>query len=289
MLVIILVIALLAALLLPALSRVRELSRRTKCGKNANQIATSQNAWATAENQRGRPETFLTGTEPDARGEKEEPLAEARTHTDASRAFVLMAKKMFVDNLSQFAYPSDPFVAVLTATGRDIPAGEVDMPAEGKGMTAGAPWSAPGSPAAKEEGHSYYSYSMQSGSKNVRGHLGPKLSASIPLVGERNPFDKWLSNPTLGGDPLRDSEAGNAWNHNREGQTLAFTDGRTAFLEAADMLQVPMSAAVRDQGFDYLYNDADPVADPKRPAPGGKAVKRSETARCEKWGSWLTD
>jgi hypothetical protein len=256
----------LPVLLLPALARVRELSRRTKCGKNANQIVTAQNAWAVVLNQRAQPERFIQGTEVLARGEKEEPLAEASSRTDAGRAFVLMVKNKFVDDLTVFACPSDPFVAGLDGDPADLQRDDVDIPVEGK--PAPAPWTRPGSPAAAATGRTFYSYSMQSGSSHVKAMLGPRLSPKLPVVGERNPYNEVFAELTRGEKVTAKSEEGNSWNHKREGGTMSFTDGRNFWLEAANAPEVPANAGGRSaERFDYVYNDADPtkrVVTPRR-------------------------
>jgi hypothetical protein len=278
----------LPVLLLPALARVRELSRRTKCGKNANQIVTAQNAWAVVLNQRAQPERFIQGTEVLARGEKEEPLAEASSRTDAGRAFVLMVKNKFVDDLTVFACPSDPFVAGLDGDPADLQRDDVDIPVEGK--PAPAPWTRPGSPAAAATGRTFYSYSMQSGSSHVKAMLGPRLSPKLPVVGERNPYNEVFAELTRGEKVTAKSEEGNSWNHKREGGTMSFTDGRNFWLEAANAPEVPANAGGRSaERFDYVYNDADPIERVVTPAADGKSPKRGEAARAEKWGSWLTD
>jgi type II secretory pathway pseudopilin PulG len=279
------VLAFLAALLLPALARVRELSRRSKSGKLANQLVTAQNAYAADQNQKGKVEAYVRGTEgfcqPDGR-----PAENWATGSDSSRAFVGLAKKGFIDQLSALANPGDPFVAALDSSGWNIDLKTLDLPEEGK--AAPQPWASPQSVAAVEAGHTFFSYGFQSGNGFPRADLTPKLSPKIPLVADRNPYSVAAA---LGlGDPTHGSAAGNPWSHNREGFTTSYTDGHNQFLTAANEIELPVSpkngAAL---GFDYLYNDEEPAQQPAFPPKGGSNPKAGEAAYGAKWGAWVTD
>lgn len=251
--VVLLLIVLLAALLLPALGKVREMARRSKCGKNVNQIMIAQQNYAVFQNQKGWPEEFVRGTEGVCR-----PGGKARDDaditTDASRAFIYLAKRNFIDNVAAFACPSDPFLAVLDTPGSNLEKADVDFPAENDLVPK--QWAPPASAARTETGHSYYSYSMQAGSSNKQINLTPKILASLPVVSERNPWSEVL--PTLTGDnPDANGYAnGNSWNHNREGQSIAERDGTTFFIPDARGVAMPESPRIGSAGtFDYLYSD----------------------------------
>lgn len=298
LLVVIAIIALLAALLLPALSRVRELSRRTKCGKNANQVVTSQNAWATAANQKGQPERFIQGTESECTVggaptiTNQGGMGVLLNSVDATRAFVLMGKKKFFDNLAGISCPSDPFVAVLDAPGDNLDTTTVDLPAESSNGTAPSAFASPGSPALVEPGHSYWSYGMQTGNQNVRAHLGPKLIAKLPVIAERNPWGTFLT--SLGGSPTGDAVVtGNSFNHNREGNTVSFTDGRNTFLEDARALEVPLTAGTGSSanlGYDYIYSaDTVNMTAPGITSPTGHAPVEGNAHHTNVWTSWIVD
>jgi len=274
------VIALLAALLLPALAKVRELARRSKCGKLANQITMGHNEYATNLNQRGLPEKFLAGTEP-ATGK-----GSGGVGTDGSRALAYFVRKNHVDSAIAFACPSDPFVAILDASGDSLGENDTDLPTEGK--PAPQQWASRNSVAAKEAGHTFFSYSMQSGSKSGFANPSPKMNARLPLVIERNPNCAVFRDFGVGNEA--EAARGNTWNHNREGQTLAFADGHNFFLSDAGQLQVPTNPDRFDKadGFDHVYQDEARGDLPRNKV--GKCVPAGTAAMAAAaFGSWATD
>lgn len=257
LLVTISIIALLASLLLPALGRVRETARRARCGKNANQIVIAQLNYATTQNQRSQSEAFVRGTEYFCQP-GDVSMSGSIQLSDASRAFIYLAKRNYIDLEAGFACPSDPFVAPLDTPGTNIPDADRDFPTEN--TPAPAHWASPNAPARAEDGHTFYSYSMQAGSPNVLISPGPKMLATLPLITERNPW----SNPVLtltGNNPDDNGYVnGNSWNHNREGQTTAQRDGSNFFLGDAREYAITVNAAAGSAGsYDYLYSDAQVV------------------------------
>lgn len=220
----------------PTVANMRETARRALCAKNAMRIVTSQNAWATAENKKGRREQYLLGTEADTLTAGKRPA----TAADASRAFVLMFKKRFFERLSDLACPSDPFVAPLSLDPERIDREFVDLhgpaePATEKVSDLLPVW-------AEETAASRFSLSMQTGSTQGKAHPAPKMDHRIPVVGERNPWCESFAGLTGGESPTDASEAGNPWNHNRGGGTLAYLDGRAEFRTALDDFELPATA-----------------------------------------------
>jgi prepilin-type N-terminal cleavage/methylation domain-containing protein len=270
LLVVIAIIALLAALLLPALAKVRELARRSKCGKLANQVATAQNGYATDQNQRGQPETFLRGVEPVtylAANVAAPAMAPARGSSDPSRVWMYFVRKNALDSFIGLACPSDPFVAPLDGTGGSIPNGMSDFGTMTPEGTAVAPnWAASQNSVARAEiGHTFYSYSGQKGSVNIYCDPTPKMNAKVPLVGERNPSSSAVLALTtaITGLVVGDSN-NNSWNHNREGNTLAYADGHNFFNSDARNLELPINPAMpnANQGYDFIFTDVIPVMAP---------------------------
>jgi hypothetical protein len=293
LLVVMAVIALLAALLLPALSYARELARRTKCGKSASQLSTAQLTYQTHQVQIQR-DGFVLGTE-GATGPgfgMAGAGGTAQTSSDASRAFVYLARIGYLDQLAVLACPSDPFVAVLDTAAGALSPSEVDLHGgnpitEGMAIGPGTAFASPNSPAAVESGHTFFSYSMQAGSAIESAHCGQKLSPKIPLFADRNP---WCSAYTaLAGDPSAESPAGNPWAHGRSGATVAFGDAHTVFVDETNRMELPMTAGTGvDLGYDYLYDRAAPAA--AAPPPVGECVLpggAASTARV--FTAWAAD
>lgn len=253
LLVVIAIIALLAALLLPALAKVRELARRSKCGKLANQIVTAQNGYATDQNQRGQPETFMRGVEPILfTAAAVAPVTSMRGSSDPSRTFLYFVRKNAIDSFIGYACPSDPFVAVLDGTGGTIPNAIIDIPAENAVATNS--YASASSVAATETGHTFFSYSQQNGSLNVFSDTTPKMNAKVPLIGERNPLDPIYAMIGLSGLTVGDANH-NGWAHNREGNTLSFSDGHNYFNGDARNLEMPTNpaSAASMLGYDHIY------------------------------------
>jgi hypothetical protein len=138
---------------------------------------------------------------------------------------------------------------------------------------------------------------MQAGSTVLQGMLGPKMSAKLPVVGERNPYHEIFSALTNSQGVTDNSIEGNPWNHNREGATISFTDGHNTFLSDARILEMPVkpssgsSGAAENSGYDYLYDDASTVSTtiPTSAASGGSCPARGDAARTTNWTAWLTD
>jgi prepilin-type N-terminal cleavage/methylation domain-containing protein len=307
LLVVISIIALLAALLLPALSRVRELGRRSKCAKSANQLVTAQNAYATGQNQKGQPELFVSGLESFCFPPGATPTGNPTTASDGSRAIVGLARKGFIDNLSLLACPSDPFVAVLDAPGSNLGTAvdDYDLPTE---VTAVAPasFASPSSPARLEIGHTFSSYSMQTKSRRPTSKtmgigLAPKMSPKVAVFGDRNPWCNPLV--ALAGDPGAPATGlpeGNSWNHNREGQSLSFVDGRTMFLSDARLLEIP-AFSPPGMNYDNVYTNfglsggftPGPVGNKSNNGrdcrPPGQIAQMKLSGAGELQNCWLTD
>jgi prepilin-type N-terminal cleavage/methylation domain-containing protein len=300
LLVVIGIIALLAALLMPALAAVREQARRAKCGKSAAQLVLAQQAYAADRNQRGETEGFLRGVEGFTGPGYTD--ADALIRTNASRAYVWMAKKRFIDSLSALACPSDPFVAPLDADGTGLGPADLDLHGggpleEGTPVPAPGPWASPASVAATEAGHTFFSYSMQAGSALTLAAPHPRMSTRIPLFGDRNPWCPGVA-AANGNQPVADTATGinpegNTFNHGQAGQNVAFVDGRVVFLDSARSLDIPMTPRPgTGLGYDYLYDSRAPTAQPKSVTiADGRCPPISVMGanRSPNLTSWLTD
>ena len=264
---------------------VRDIARRSRCAQNTAQIAISQKLWANASVQKGQPARYIQGTEAEAAVGGILATAPLVESTDPSRAYTLMHKRKFFDNLVGLACPADPFVAVLDAPGDCIDTLTVDMPEELK--FGPATFASPGSPAMTELDHTFFSYSMQAGSRDKAAHLGPAMSGFLPVVGERNPYDAITTH--LGGDPAEGSEAGNSFNHNRRGGSFAFKDGRAEWLADARRELPRTAGGETPDGWDYLYDDRAPSPTALGPRPAGTTVPARGTAirMNAVWGGWL--
>lgn len=320
-LVVVAIIALLAALLLPAISFVRELSRRSKCTKNANQIVLAQQNYNTTR-AGSKFDSFVTSAL-DLTGN---PLrgADGLIRSDGSKAFIAMSRRQFIDTLAAYACPSDPFIAVLDATGRALSTDVAyeDFPTEGQ-VVPNTAWSAAGTPAQTETGHTYFSYSQQTRAANQYSSFSPKMDAKIPIVGDRNPYSIFPTNAGMLGsnpsgtkpamlagvlqDPLQDEPTGNPYAHNRGGTALAYMDGRSEFLEDARNFTLTMTpTGATASGYQYIYSPNGPIATPpgSTPAVGGAGAGRmaastatvaeglynqTGTSPNQGWGVWLTD
>jgi len=275
------VLLILGAIVLPMIASAREWARRSKCAKQANQIVTAHCAYATDQFQRGQPETFLAGTEP-VTGK-----GSGGKGTDGSRALANFVKRGYPDSAAAFACPSDPFVAVLDGVQGSLGADDTDLPADGK--PAPRQWASPKTVASVEPGHTFFSYSTQSGSKNRFADTTPRLHSKLPLIAERNPFCGIFAELAVG--RRAEDRNGNTWNHNREGQTLAFPDGHSRFLTDAGALEIPLDPTARNPfipAFDNLYNDEAPAVRPSR--LNGKCVTAGTAAFASAaFGSWVTD
>jgi prepilin-type N-terminal cleavage/methylation domain-containing protein len=296
LLVVIAIIALLAAILLPALSRVREHARRAKCSKQTNQIVVAQNSFS-AGRAGSRPDAYVVG-ELDSRSN---PILNSgsmppRVESDNSKAFIQLARRQLIDQLLALTCPSDPFVAPLDITGTAIPVGEVDFPVER--VIAPAGWSSPGSSAAAETGHTWFSYSMQTVGSSRYASMSPRMDAKVPVVADRNPWIVQSASLGLPNTPTQESLQGNTWNHNREGQLLAYQDGHAFFLEDARALEVPRNPVDNTQGvgYDYIYDQeviaqTQPVSAPATPTsiPGRSTFSYITGGTPAGWTVWLTD
>lgn len=285
LLVVVAVITLLAAILLPALASIRELGRRAKCGKSAAQLATAQNAYAADCNVKGRPEAYVRGVEP-LTGAGAFSGSDRLVRTNASRAYVWLVRAGFVDSLNALACSSDPFVAVLDGSAGSLRTSDEDLHGagplvEGSPVPAGTGFAAPGSPAMTESGRTFFSYSMQAGNPDTRFGPRPGMHPKVPLFGERNPWCSGVA-AASGGAPVTqagDNPEGNPFNHNRDGLTVAYTDGRSAFLPSARMLEIPLArGAGAAMGYAYAY-------DTRPPTPDVKTITAAD-GRCPPVDTW---
>jgi prepilin-type N-terminal cleavage/methylation domain-containing protein len=289
LLVVIAIIALLAALLLPALGRVRELARRSKCGKLAAQLTSSQNAYATDRVQKGQTDTYARGNE----GTTLVGAAGTTLQNDPSRAYVWLAKRGFFDELAGLACPSDPFVAVLDSAGSNLQSnGDFDLHStgvtEGTALGATARFCSPTSIAAIENGHSYFSYSHQSGNDSQQANPGPKMLSKIPLITDRNPHCSTLAVVKGSQAVTTNSAEGNPWNHGREGSSMAFRDGHSTFLADTRSLEMPVNANPGAQSvYDYIYANAVPAT--ALSATGNTHSNTTGANNTPNWGAWLID
>ena len=263
------------SLTVPLLAQTRNKAGRAKSADQQARIVDAQAKHAEDANRRGQPERFASGLESDASVGGASTLTgggAAVNSVDASRAFILLARRGYVRSLHAFVDPGDPFVAALDLDPQDLAPGDVDFPEEGK--PADADWASPGSPARKDPRHTFYSYSLQAGHSNMRAHPGLRLSQKLPLIGDRNPYHAVYKELTGGKAVTADSKAGNPWSHNRETAVVAFVDGRSEEV-AANALEVPMNGA-DSPAFDILPDHPRP---PRRPARGPAALPPAQAGR----------
>jgi len=292
LLVVIAIIALLAAILIPALAAVRERARQAKCSKNVGQIVTAQENFNSGRSG-SRTDSYVVGPL-DVRGN---PVLNAgRVESDNSKAYLVLARRGLIDQLAVLACPSDPFVAILDAAGQTFPMTAVDLPEENSGTPATVlvGWTAPNSVAATEAGHTFYSYSMQTVGAFKQSSMSPKMFPKIPVVADRNP-DAAIDLGYNNGEALTTaSPEGNAWAHNRDGQSLSFTDGHSMFIGDARALEIPINPTIAAPviGFDYIYSRqvvavAATYSTADSPAYGTWAYNNSGNP--VGWGVWMTD
>lgn len=276
--VVIAICALLAGLLLSASGAVREFGRRVRCGKQAGQLVVAQNSYAAQCAQRGLPDVYVRGVEGFTGPGYFDSDMNARTNP--SRAMLWLARKGFFDGLAGLACPSDPFLAVLDGDAGKLRPEDRDLHGggplvEGTPVPSAGAWASPRSAAVTETGHTFFSYSMQAGNMNRMIGPNPLMSSRLPLFSDRNPWCEGVAAASGGAvvsQPDLNPE-GNTFNHGREGQTVAFADGRVGFADSARSIEIPLTprpgAAI---GYDYLY-------DARAPSPNPKTVTTAD-GRC---------
>lgn len=276
-------------LFLPTCSRTRVQYRRFHCGANVKQIVLAQ---LNFQSMRARGQQDFLG---DALDQSGKPVRETdgTVRSDNSKAFVALSRLGLIDTLAAFACPQDPFIAVLSTTGRSLPADLDDFPIEG--APTAEPWTGPDALAATETGHTYYSYSMQTRGPLAAASFSPKMDPRIPIVSDRNPYSVAQS-LNLDQTPTDRSEAGNPWSHDRRGQSMAFMDARVEFLDDARMLPLRLDPAAEfgATGFDYLYADNSVTPDKPSDPRNGSCPPRGQTAfiaggNPKGWAVWMTD
>ena len=83
---------------------------------------------------------------------------------------------------------------------------------------------------------------------------------------------------------------GNSWNHDREGQIVAFKDGHNVFVDDAGALELPLEPGKPQpsvMGFDHLYNDEPLARDVSR--SGRKCILSGTFGQAKSFGAWMTD
>jgi len=251
------------------------------CRKSTNQLVTAQENYAQGRQARGGSSRWFTGIESQP-GDKN--LAELQT-SDASRVYVFLLRRGLLDQASSLACPSDPFVSILDARSDRMPSDD-DLPVEGKALGASL-WASPNSVTATESGRTWFSYSMHTASANRLADFGPRGPyPKIPVFSDRNPECDVFGKLGAGDS----GPIGNSWNHDREGQSVAFSDGHNAFLADAGMLELPLDPArphPSATGFDHLFND-EPVAQGESRS-GRKCIPPGTFGQTKSFGAWLTD
>jgi prepilin-type N-terminal cleavage/methylation domain-containing protein len=306
-LIVIAIIALLASLLLPALARVREIGRRAKCAKNVNQIIVAQNSFNASRASRGGDAYIVTQLTPQGDPIRNNTVGNTTGAilSDGSRAFVALTRRNLLDSLGSFACPSDSYIAVIDQTSRNIPQWDgtaptnsptdnFDFPTESlTGSVPGANWVPAASTAGSEKGHTYFSYSQQTVNQVRDCSLAPRMNAKIIMVADRNPWSVARTGIATTAS-VADVVSAGTFNHNREGQSVGFMDGRTEWLEDARLYNLPVSPSTAGTvGFDYIYDGAAVLSTEPSTTPSSTHVQQgigsANGSTGTNWGIWLTD
>ncbi len=269
LLVVVAIIALLISILLPSLSRARELSKRTVC--MANQRGIGQAFYIYAQDD---PGTFpaisvAAGAEDSAASEGQMQIFFETDRTSAPATLGIPSPTVDMWTIvrannttpKQYICPSSP---------------DIQDPAQDTSVYFD--FSGPGN----------LSYAYQYQHDLNRRVVGTSSEPTFPVLADGNPYIKGGysgSSPTLLND--RNSAArGNSSNHtNREGQNILFQDGHVSFDKGPDAgLSGRIAGATHSRGKDNIYSTHtfnQPV-DPGTNKP--KATPRAQDGECNLGG-----
>jgi prepilin-type N-terminal cleavage/methylation domain-containing protein/prepilin-type processing-associated H-X9-DG protein len=255
LLVVIAIIAMLLAILMPALSKVKKIAQRVVCGTNLKGLGTAQTVYANDYDDQYAVQNIetwahATGNFDEAGGTKTFP---APIGTVGASLYLLVREadvspKSFVCGAGgQTAYEGQ------NSTGRDI----VDLWDFGIWSTAATKTPDDGIGSSHgPKNHVSYSYQMPYGPNGGRGRYAADATrgASFAVMADKNPwFDPKLGLPPVTANDWADKigglgpyyrdnavqrweiEKANAYPHGREGQNVLFADGHSSYEKTADV------------------------------------------------------
>jgi prepilin-type N-terminal cleavage/methylation domain-containing protein/prepilin-type processing-associated H-X9-DG protein len=255
LLVVIAIIALLISILLPSLSRARELSKRTVCMANLRGIGQAAYIYAQDGDVFPHISRGTTGT------------------TNGQMVLFAPTNRVLAGTASSVSTTGTPSPTVdmwtLVRANNSTPKqfncpSQTDTPDPAQDTTAYYDF--------LTEVHLSYSYQYQADPN--RPPLGTGSDPTFPLMGDANPYIKGKVVSALANDRISQWR-GNSNNHtNREGQNILFVDGHVEFAKGPDVgISGKITAAVQkySKGRDNCYSvhsenaEVDPGSNPGTP------------------------
>ncbi len=259
LLVVIAIIALLISILLPSLSRARELSKRTVCSANLRGIGQAMYIYAQDD-----PQVF-----PTVAGLSVTPGGQMRLFGGLAP---LTADPMHQDRIME---PS--------TTG--IPSPTVDMwTVVRSNNTTPKQFTCPSTTDVQDPaqdptvyydfaGWPHLSYAYQYQHDEHRRIIGPASEPTFPFMADSNPYLKGKVNPGNVQTDRLSAARGNSTNHtNREGENVLYVDGHVSFEKGPDVglsgkTNIPQVSKGRDNIYTWFSSAGSPFVDPGAAAP----------------------
>jgi prepilin-type N-terminal cleavage/methylation domain-containing protein/prepilin-type processing-associated H-X9-DG protein len=257
LLVVIAIIALLISILLPSLSRARELSKRTVCGANVRGIGQSFYIYSNDDPQALFPCIMLNTLFPGNNVTNFAPTNRTRepstTGTPSTTVDMWAVVRANNSTPKQFNCPST-----------------TDQPDPAQDVTAYWDFFS----------ISNISYGYQYQHHPNRPIIGAASEPTFPVLADANPYVKGGITADITADRTS-PQRGNSNNHtNREGENVLFVDGHASFEKGPDLglsgnATSQVTAVTRNRDHIYTYHDsvANAAVDPGNNAPTSVLVK----------------